>query len=82
MGRPVRALAVGSQNTIREQNGVRSGMKQGGGRRERGLGRGPRRENGRRLRPAGRRSPSADAADGAVQMNIGPETAYAAWRQA
>jgi hypothetical protein len=55
---------VGRQNTIREQDGVRNGMKQGVERRERGPARGPSRVNGRRLRTAGGRPPPADACGG------------------
>ena len=57
-------------------------MEQGAGRRELGLDRAPRRVNGRRLRPEGKRSPSTDAAGGVAEVKLGPNTDYAAWRQA
>jgi hypothetical protein len=72
---------VARQNTIREQSGVRSGMKMAAGRRERDLDRGARCADGRHHRPASTRSPSTDATGGVAEGNLGPEAAYAGGHQ-
>ena len=78
----VEAALVARHFTIRECDRVRSAVREVSSSAKRPSPRDFERANGRHLRPAGTRSPSADASGGEVQMNLGPETAYAAWRQA